>query len=36
LAPEQVKAWCEDAGFSVLDCRHQTREHYMLLVQRAS
>jgi ubiquinone/menaquinone biosynthesis C-methylase UbiE len=35
LAPEQVKAWCTDAGFSVLDCRHQTPEHYMLLVRRA-
>lgn len=35
LAPEQVKAWCKDAGFSVLDCRHQTPEHYMLLVRRA-
>ena len=36
LAPEQVKAWCRDAGFSVLDCRNQTPEHYMLLLQRAS
>lgn len=35
LAPEQVEAWCKDAGFAVLDCRHQTAEHYMLLVQRA-
>jgi ubiquinone/menaquinone biosynthesis C-methylase UbiE len=36
LAPKQVKAWCKDAGFSVLDYRHQTPEHYMLLVRRAS
>jgi ubiquinone/menaquinone biosynthesis C-methylase UbiE len=36
LPPEQVKAWCKDAGFSVLDYRHQTPEHYMLLVRRAS
>ena len=36
LAPEQVKAWCQDAGFSVVDYRHQTPEHYMLLVRRAS
>lgn len=35
LPPEQVKAWCADAGFAVLDYRHQTPEHYMLLVQRA-
>jgi ubiquinone/menaquinone biosynthesis C-methylase UbiE len=35
LAPEQVEAWCKDARFAVLDCRHQTAEHYMLLVQRA-
>jgi ubiquinone/menaquinone biosynthesis C-methylase UbiE len=36
LAPAQVRAWCEDAGFSVLDHRQQTPEHYMLLVRRAS
>ena len=36
LAPVQVKSWCRDAGFSVLDYRHQTPEHYMLLVRRAS
>jgi ubiquinone/menaquinone biosynthesis C-methylase UbiE len=36
LAPERVKAWCEDSGFSLLDCRHQTPEHYMLLVRRAA
>jgi ubiquinone/menaquinone biosynthesis C-methylase UbiE len=35
LGPEKVKAWCRDAGFSVLDDRHQTPEHYMLLVQRS-
>lgn len=35
LAPDRVKAWSRDAGFSVLDCRNQTPEHYMLLVQRA-
>jgi ubiquinone/menaquinone biosynthesis C-methylase UbiE len=36
LASEQVKAWCKDAGFSLLDYRHQTPEHYVLLVRRAS
>jgi SAM-dependent methyltransferase len=36
LAPEQVKAWCKDAGFSVIDHRQQTPEHYMLLLRRAS
>ena len=36
LAPEQVKAWCKAAGLSVLECRSQTPEHYMLLVQRAT
>jgi ubiquinone/menaquinone biosynthesis C-methylase UbiE len=34
LPPEQVRAWCEAAGFAVLDYRRQTAEHYMLLVQR--
>jgi ubiquinone/menaquinone biosynthesis C-methylase UbiE len=33
LSPAQVQAWCEAAGFSVLDYRRQTPEHYMLLVQ---
>ena len=35
LAPEQVQAWCEDAGFRVLDMRRQTPEHYMLVAERA-
>lgn len=36
LRPEQVQAWGKDAGFSVLDCRNQTPEHYMLRLRRAS
>jgi len=36
LRPEQVQAWCNAAGFSMLECRRQTPEHYMLLIQRAS
>ena len=28
--PEQVRAWCEEAGFEVLAYRRQTPEHYML------
>jgi ubiquinone/menaquinone biosynthesis C-methylase UbiE len=35
LAPEQVEAWCESAGFSVLRCRRQSPEHYMLVARRA-
>jgi ubiquinone/menaquinone biosynthesis C-methylase UbiE len=34
VSPEQVQAWCEDAGFEVLTYRRQTPEHYMLIVQR--
>ena len=34
IPPEQVQAWCAAAGLSVLGCRHQTTEHYMLLVRR--
>lgn len=36
LAPEQVQAWCETAGFTVLDYRRQSPEHYMLVVERAA
>ena len=36
LAPQQVQAWCEAAGFSVLDYRRQSPEHYMLVVERAA
>jgi ubiquinone/menaquinone biosynthesis C-methylase UbiE len=35
LAPEQVQAWCESAGFSVLDYRRQSPEHYMFVAERA-
>jgi len=35
LAPEQVRAWCEAAGFKVLDERRQSPEHYMLVIERA-
>jgi ubiquinone/menaquinone biosynthesis C-methylase UbiE len=34
LRPEQVHAWCEGAGLSMLSERRQTAEHFMLLVQR--
>jgi ubiquinone/menaquinone biosynthesis C-methylase UbiE len=33
LAPEQIRAWCEAAGFHVQDCRRQTAEHYMFVAQ---
>lgn len=35
LAPEEVQAWCEAAGFKVLDYRRQSAEHYMLLAEAA-
>jgi len=35
LAPGQVGAWCESAGFSVLRYRRQSPEHYMLVARRA-
>ncbi len=34
LSPEQVRAWCEAAGFEVLTYRRQTPEHYMWIVQK--
>ncbi len=36
LSPEQVQAWCEEAGFDVLTYRRQTLEHYMWIVRRRS
>ena len=36
LAPEQVDAWCERAGFSVLRDRRQSPEHYFVVAQRTS
>lgn len=36
LAPEQVQAWCEAAGFKVLDYRRQSPEHYMFVLERAA
>ena len=35
LAPEQVEAWCEIAGFSVLHYRRQSPEHYFVVARRA-
>jgi ubiquinone/menaquinone biosynthesis C-methylase UbiE len=35
LPPEQVRAWCEAAGFKVLDYRRQSPETYMLVAERA-
>ena len=34
IAPERIEAWCDAAGFSCLEYRRQTPEHYMLLVER--
>jgi ubiquinone/menaquinone biosynthesis C-methylase UbiE len=34
IAPAQVQAWCEDAGFVVVSERSQTPDHYMLVAQR--
>lgn len=36
LSSEQVRAWCEDAGFEVLSYRRQTPEHYMWILRRRS
>lgn len=36
LAPEQVEAWCESAGLSVLRYRRQTPEHYFVVARPAS
>ncbi|HEX8010225.1 MAG TPA: methyltransferase domain-containing protein [Casimicrobiaceae bacterium] len=36
LAPAQVQAWCEAAGFHVLDYGRQSPEHYMLVAERAT
>ena len=36
VAPETVQAWCEEAGFRVLDYRRQSSEHYMLVAERFS
>lgn len=35
IAPAQVQQWLENAGFTVVDYRRQTPEHYMLVGQRA-
>ncbi len=35
LAPEQVEAWCESAGFTLLRFRRQGSEHYFVVAQRA-
>lgn len=34
LPPEQVREWCEAAGFEALTYQRQTPEHYMWIVQR--
>lgn len=33
ISPQQLRAWCETAGFAVIAYRRQTHEHYMLTVQ---
>jgi len=35
FSPEQVRAWCEAAGFAVLAYRRQTQEHFMFTLQRS-
>jgi ubiquinone/menaquinone biosynthesis C-methylase UbiE len=34
IAPERIEAWCDEAGFEIIDYRRQTPEHYMLVVER--
>ncbi len=34
LAPEKVRAWCEQAGLGVTGYRRQTPEHYTLFAKR--
>jgi len=34
VSPDQVQAWCEDAGFEALTYRRQTPEHYMWIVRK--
>ncbi len=34
IDPQTLRAWCEEAGFMVLEYRRQSPEHYMLLVRR--
>ena len=34
IAPERIRAWCDEVGLAVLEDRRQSPEHYMVLVQR--
>lgn len=34
VSPDQVRIWCEAAGFAVLAYRRQTQEHFMFTLQR--
>lgn len=34
IAPERIEAWCDEAGFEIVEYRRQTPEHYMMLVER--
>jgi ubiquinone/menaquinone biosynthesis C-methylase UbiE len=36
LSPEQVAAWCEQAGLAVVGYRRQTPEHYALFAERGA
>ncbi len=36
LTPQQLRSWCEAAGLATLEERQQSREHYMVVVQRTS
>lgn len=36
ISPDQVQAWCEAAGFAVVQYRRQTPDHYMFILTRSS
>jgi ubiquinone/menaquinone biosynthesis C-methylase UbiE len=36
LTPEQVQAWCQEAGFHVRAYKRQSPEHYMLIAERSA
>jgi hypothetical protein len=35
LSPEQVEAWCVQAGLKIAAYRRQTSEHYMIAAEHA-